>query len=72
MSFLSYAWLGVLILGLITVNGLRLRVWERHGHLVLLVELLPGRVVMPERGWVDGRRWVFIGKQWLGVDGGGR
>jgi len=74
VSFLSPAWWGNgVILGVVGI----LREWlvgNIYGHLVNFLRWRrrrDRRKVIPEDGWIDGRK-EFIGKKGGGMDGGGR
>lgn len=76
MSFLSCARGDTFILSSVGVHGQHW-VWKANGHLVVAVAVVLGErsqggMVVPKGGRVDERRWEFVGRDVLGMDGGGR
>ena len=73
VSFLSSArWNGVVV-DVVGVCGGLVVIREGHRHPIVVRWGRQRRMLVPEDGqMVDGRRWEFIGKQGLGMDGGGR
>ena len=73
VSFLSSArWNGIVV-DVVSVCGGLVVIREGHRHPIIARGERRRRMLVPEDGQrVDGRQWEFIGKQGLGMDGGGR